>query len=121
METIFFFKNMNSSEEEVLRKYFSSKLLSLKKIISHFPSDGVLLHVKGEKFQKHSAFSVELVIKLPSGTLSATEASHMITKAVDLAKDRLVLQLKKTASQLRRGHRSIKTRSKIKLRIALPA
>lgn len=109
---------MSSSEEEVLREYFSSKLFSLEKIISHLPSDAVVLQVKGEKFQKHSAFSVELVMKMPTGTLTATEASHMITKAVDLAKDRLVLQLKKTTSQLHRGHRSLKAESKAKLRTA---
>ncbi len=40
----------------------------------------------------------------------ANEESHNITKAVDLSKDRLLIQLKKYLSQLRneRSHSSIK-------------
>lgn len=121
METVFFFKNMNVEQEEKLREYFLSKLPQLKKLISHFPDDAVLLQVKGEKFQKHSAFEVELVMKLPSETVSSKEASHTINKAVDLAKDRLTVQLKKNFSQLRRTHRSLRAKSKPKLRIAAMA
>lgn len=118
METVFFFKNMDKSEEEMLREYFLSKLPKFEKILSHFPEDGVFLQVKGEKFQKHSAYEVELIIKLPLGTISAKEASHAINKAVDLAKDRLDMQLKKMIGTLRRGHRAVKVRNKIKFKIS---
>ena len=118
MKTVFFFKNMIPDEEERLRDYFLEKLPKLEKVLSHFPSDGVILQVKGEKFIKHSAFDVELTMKLPSETLTARETSHMITKAVDLAKDRLVMQLKKSVAHVRQGHRSIRERSKLKMRVA---
>lgn len=118
MELVFFFKNMNKDEEEKLREYFSSKLPKLEKLVSHFPSDAIVLQVKGEKFQKHSAYEVELVMKLPRETVSAREASHTINKAVDLAKDRLTTQLKKNFTSLRRTHRSVRARNKVKQRIS---
>lgn len=116
METIFFFKNMAPGEQDGLREYFLSKEAKLKKMLSRFPLDGVLLQVKGEKFQKHSAYDVELTMKLPHETLRAREASHTIMKAVDLAKDRLDLQLKKSVLQGRRNHRSVRVRTKMKVR-----
>ena len=117
METIFFYKNMNKEDEQILSDYVTPKINKIEKILSHFPQDAVLLHIKGERFEKHSAYEVELVLKLPIGTFTAKEASHMITKAVDLAKDRLDIQLKKALSQLRE-HRSIKARSKSHVRVA---
>lgn len=115
METVFFFKNMVRSEETQLQEYVFKKLPRIEKLLTHFAEDAVLLHVKGEKFDKHSAYDVELVLKLPSGTLSGKEASHAITKAVDLAVDRLEMQLKKSSEKVRRGHRSIKARRSLKL------
>lgn len=114
METVFFFKNMSRGEEEALREYVTKKIQKLEKLLSHFSDDAVLLHVKGEKFQKHSAFDVEFILKLPFETISAREASHTITKAVDFAKDRLTMQLKKSIEHIRRNHRSIKMRSSLK-------
>lgn len=117
METVFFFKNMEPAAEESLRQYFAKKIPTLDKLISHFPIDAVVLQVKGEKFSKHNAFVVEFVMKLPIGTISSKEASHLITKAVDLAKDRLVAQIKKQLLHLRRGHRNVKAKTKERIRI----
>ena len=119
METLFFFKNMLPDEEAQLRDYFSTKMPKLEKMLSHYPGDAIILQVKGEKFDKHSAFEVELTMKMPGNTLAAKEASHMITKAVDLAKDRLVMQLKKNTIQTRRAHRGIKARGKMAIRSKL--
>lgn len=117
METVFFFKNMGTSEEETLRDYVMKKMPQLEKLLSHFPEDGVILQIKAEKFQKHSAFDVEFVLKLPFETISAREASHTITKAVDFAKDRLTMQLKKSIEHIRRNHRNIKMQSSLKRQI----
>lgn len=111
---------MLPDEEEKLREYFFTKLPKLEKIVNRFPADAVILQVKGEKFKKHSAFDVDLTLKLPSETITAHEASHMITKAVDLAKDRLDMQLKRSVLAWRRQHRSIKARSKLKIRTSQP-
>lgn len=121
MENVFFFKNMSQAEEETLREYFSTKLPKFEKILSHFAPDAVLLHVKGEKFLKHSAYEVELTMKLPLGTITAAEASHTINKAVDLATDRLLLQLKKNLGHMREGHRSLRSRNKLKIKITTTA
>jgi len=119
METNFFFKNMADAEEGQLREYFLKKLPALEKILSQFPSDAINLQVKGERFEKHSAYEVELTLKLPSETFTSKEASHMITKAVDLAKDRLVIQLKKKSLSQKRTHRSLKAKAKAEIRIGM--
>lgn len=118
MEPLFFFKNMSSSDAAALRDYFVKKTPRLDKLLSHFPGDAALLQVKGERFSKHSAFEVELILKLPNQTFLSREASHLITKAVDLALDRLTMQIKKSAMNMRRSHRSVKTRGKLKMREA---
>ena len=109
---------MLPAEEGDLREYVTGKLPKFEKILSRFPADGVVLHIKGEKFQKHSAYEVEMVLKMGKETLSAKEASHAITKAVYLAKDRLGMQLKKSITTGRRTHRSIKAKSKLALKIS---
>lgn len=119
METVFFFKHMTGEQEEILRDYFDKKTAKIEKVLKHFPKDAVLLQVKGERFQKHSAFEVEMVMKLPLGTISAREASHTINKAVDLALDRLMMQLKKTLLGVRREQRSVRARNKVKIRAAV--
>lgn len=116
MQTVFLFKGMNKAEEDELREYVSGKLPKFEKVLSHFSDDGVVLQVKGEKFLKHSAYRIELVMKLPAETLTANEDSHTIKKAVDLAKDRLDLQLKKSVGLMRRGHRSVRAKNKMNLR-----
>lgn len=123
METVFFFKNMSQTEEAKLRDYVFTKLPKFEKILNRFPADAVILQVKGQRFDKHSAYEVEMVLKIPSETLSACEASHMITKAVDLAKDRLDMQIKKSILSVRREHRAIRSRAKNKIKIGeeLPA
>lgn len=116
MQTVFFFKNMLSNEESEFRDYLAKKLPKIEKMIVRCgDSDTVLLHVKCEKFEKHSAFNTELSLTIPGENIIATEASHAITKAIDLAIDRLVMQLKKNVLQTRRAHRGIKTAGKIKL------
>lgn len=112
METSFFFKNMLPAEEDRLKVYISGKLKKLSKMLTRMPADGVLLHVKGEKFEKHSAYKVELVLTKLSETFSSAEDSHLITKAVDFAMDRLIAQLKKSSDQKadRRIHRAITKR-----------
>ena len=114
MQTVFFFKNMRPGEETKAQDYFWKKESAISRLLSHFPPDGVLLELKMEKFDKHSAYEAEFILKLPIGTLSAEEASHTITKAIDFAKDRLIAQIKKSSESLRRGHRSIKLRRTLK-------
>jgi len=80
----------------------------------HFADDAVLLDCTIEKFDKHDAYEIEMVLKMPMKTMKAKETSHTIIKATDLSKDRIVAQIKKFQSTLRndqlqaRRHASIR-------------
>jgi ribosome-associated translation inhibitor RaiA len=69
------------------------------------------LRVNVEKFEKHDAFAVDMALSMPKADkIVASETSHLLTKALDLSKDRLVAQIKKIQSQQRehRTHKSIR-------------
>lgn len=114
MEITFFHKNLNKKEESSFVEYVSQKIPSIEQLVSKFSKDAVILKVSIEKFNKHDAFQVELCLVLPTKSLVASEASHQISKAVDLSKDRLLAQIKKHTATLRkdRAHRSIRDESK---------
>lgn len=116
METAFLFKGMSTPDEELLRSYVMKKLDKFDRILADYPQDGVVLEIKGERFEKHNAYDVEFILKVPNETFTAKEASHFITKAVDRAKDRLDNQLTKYVAALARKHRTVKSRVKVKMR-----
>ncbi|MBT3865345.1 hypothetical protein HOE67_00745 [Candidatus Peregrinibacteria bacterium] len=97
------YKNLSKSEQALFDEYMKSKIKQIDNLLTNFEEDAVMLDLKIEKFNKHDAFEVEYVLKIPMKTLKSREASHQITKAVDLAKDRLIVQLKKFQKQLKTG------------------
>lgn len=99
MQTAFFFKKMSSAEEQQIQEYVAKKLHRVERLTEKMPQDAVMLHIAAEKFEKHSAFGVELVLTVPSHKFIAKEDSHAITKAVDDAFDRLLLQIKKSKEE----------------------
>ncbi|PJC37528.1 hypothetical protein CO046_00090 [Candidatus Peregrinibacteria bacterium CG_4_9_14_0_2_um_filter_53_11] len=113
MQTAFSFKNVSALEQAQFEEYVAGKLAQIEKLLTHFSPDAVRLELRLEKFDKHSAFLVEYILRANSDTLKASETSHAITKAVDLAKDRLELQIKKMTEQSRRNHRGIKAHTLI--------
>lgn len=94
-------KNMVTWEEKRLREYVEQKIPGLEKLISHFQDDEVSFIIRAERFDKNNAYRVELTLQIPSRMLIGVEDSHSIEKAVDLAKDRLVKQLKRYEEQLK--------------------
>jgi len=110
MEINVFQKSLAPKEENVFNDYLEKKIPSIKSLLSKFAHDAVLLKVTVEKFEKHDAFEVEMCLTLPTKSIVAKEASHQITKALDLSKDRLIAQLKKHMDSLRkeRSHKSIR-------------
>jgi len=110
MEINVFQKSLAPKEEKVFNDYLEKKIPSIKSLLSKFAHDAVLLKVTVEKFEKHDAFEVEMCLTLPTKSIVAKEASHQITKALDLSKDRLIAQLKKHMDSLRkeRSHKSIR-------------
>jgi len=110
MNTVYSYKNLDKSEESKFFEYFETKIKAIKNLLKNYSEDSIILKANIEKFEKHDAFEVELTLTLPSVSIIAKEASHQITKAVDLSKDRLILQIKKHTAMLRkeRTHQSIK-------------
>ena len=115
MEKTFFYKNTNKEEERVFFEYVNSKTDAIESLLTRFAEDAVILRASIEKFDKHDAYEVELRLDLHRKPLIAREASHQINKAVDLAKDRLVAQVKKNIAQMRdtRPHKAIKEEEKM--------
>ncbi|MFA7685825.1 MAG: hypothetical protein WCX95_03430 [Candidatus Gracilibacteria bacterium] len=109
MEMNVFQKNLDQKEEVVFVGYLKQKTSAIEDLLTKFSKDAVLLKVSIEKFEKHDAYEVEFCLTLPTKSMVAREASHQITKAIDLSKDRLVAQIKKHLEMLRqdRSHRSI--------------
>lgn len=121
METTFFQKNLATHEEEAFNKYIKGKLSQIEGLLMNFSSDAQFLKISIEKFEKHAAYEVEFCLTLPTKSIIAKEASHNITKAVDLTKDRLVSQIKKHLAVLNksRAHKSIRTVEEVKEKIGL--
>ena len=114
MEPIYFFKNLRDAEQEEIRAYLEKKLPKIEKLVTRFSSDSVSFHVRCERFNKHSAYEVELTLALGSDKHTASEASHTIVKAVDLAEERLTSQIRKKTVAVRRTHRSVRMRNAVK-------
>jgi len=95
MQIDFFFKNFNQAEKRSFENYFETKLPQLKKLIERHFKDSALLRVKAEKFNTKSAYEVTLDLKLPKRNFLVSEDDHTIVEAIDLAKDKLIAQLKK--------------------------
>ncbi len=114
MEKTFFHKNLSKKEEGIFAEYVTSKLEGIETLLTKFEDDAAILRISIEKFDKHDAYDVELRLDIHTKALIAKETSHQINKAVDLAKDRLLAQIKKHISQMRdkRTHKAIKEEEK---------
>lgn len=111
-----FQKNLSPREEAVFSKYIEQKTKQVGNLLTKFADDAATLRISIEKYDKHDAYEVEFSLALPSKSIVAKEASHVITKAVDLSKDRLISQIKKHMEMLRGGrtHKSIRTTERVK-------
>lgn len=83
------------SESAEFEKYLEKKLGRIEKFTERYQDDEVLLTATIEKFEKHNAYKVTLILNLKGDTIMADESSHAITKALDDSVDRLVSNLKK--------------------------
>lgn len=104
MITNYFFKGLDKGEEEIVYDYLPSKLTNLEKALVHFAADAAILNINVERFEKHNAYGIEWILKLPKKTLVAKETSHTLQKAVDQAKARMLRQIRKHEDALRKEH-----------------
>lgn len=119
MDVNHFMQNLSKREEESFKDYVAEKLPAFENLLTKFADDARLLKVTIEKFEKHDAYEIEFCLTLPTKSMYAKEASHTITKAVDLSKDRLISQLKKHIALLRkdRSHKSIRDTETVKEKV----
>ena len=97
MDTIITQKNLTTAEEKQFRAYIAKKIPAIERLLENYSDDSLMMRVNIEKFDKHDAYVVELCLSIPKNdNIIAKEASHEITKALDLSKDRLVAQIKKS-------------------------
>lgn len=114
MKVRYQYKNLSEKEQALFEEYISSKISAIEALLTHFAEDAVMLESRVEKFDKHDAFEVELILKMPMKSIQACETSHTITKAVDLSKDRLIVQIKKILSSLRKEQLNARRHSSIR-------
>jgi ribosome-associated translation inhibitor RaiA len=114
MKVRYQYKNLSAKEQALFEEYLDSKMEQIDPLLSHFAEDAVMLESRADKFEKHDAYEVELVLKLPTKSLKSKETSHAITKAIDLSKDRLVAQLKKMQGLLRKEQLMTRRHSSIR-------
>ena len=73
----------------------ATKIPQLEKLIHRQAEDSASLRIKAEKFASKSAYKITLDLKLPKQSFLVSEDDHTIVEAIDLAKDKLIAQLKK--------------------------
>lgn len=101
MNIKFFCKGLPSEVDKKLRDYIDKKMSSFEKLLTEFDDDTIQLQITAERYEKNNAYNVEMILKVPKKTIVANEDSHSIEKAVDLAKDRIIKQLKKNEEKNR--------------------
>jgi ribosome-associated translation inhibitor RaiA len=95
MQIDFFFKNLTPNEKKWCEEYVATKVSQLEKLIHQRVEDSAALRIKAEKFSTNSAYKITFDLKLPKQSFLVSEDDHTIVEAIDLAKDKLIAQLKK--------------------------
>lgn len=95
MQIDYFFKNLTDSEKKWCEEYVATKVPQLEKLIHRNFDDSAALRIKAEKFSTNSAYKITFDLKLPKQSFLVSEDDHTIVEAIDLAKDKLISQLKK--------------------------
>lgn len=95
MKIDYFFKNLDANEKKWCEEYVETKIPQLEKLIHRYAKDSAALRIKAEKFSSKSAYKITFDLKLPKQSFLVSEDDHTIVEAIDLAKDKLIAQLKK--------------------------
>ncbi len=89
------YKNLSPRDKNFLQDYLPQKLDRFKTLMTRFKEEECRLEVKAEAFATKAAYLVELTLHLPKKRLMAKEDDHTIIEAIDLAVDKLIIQLRK--------------------------
>ncbi len=100
MQIQFFYKQVSEKDKKFLENYIGEKTDRIKTLISEKDFEVARLEVRAEKFAKKEAFKLELSLALPERNFISSEDDHTIAEALDLALDKLVIQLRKYHEKL---------------------
>lgn len=96
MQITFAFKKLGEFDQHFCRQYLDQKVDSISRALPKLGPDGeVTLDVRVERFAKKKAFKVTMQLRAGARHWMAEEDDHTLREAIDLAKDKLVLQMRK--------------------------
>lgn len=103
MQINFSFKNLFDREKIFVEEYLSSnqKLDKIQQIVNRLNADASL-EVRVEKFVKKSAYKVSFILQKPLN-IFVSEDDHTLREAIDLAKDKLLVKLRKAQAKNKCG------------------
>ena len=97
------YKNLPPQDKNILQNYLPQKLERFENLLKHFNNKEPRLDIRAEKFATKAAYLVELTLHLPRYRLMAKEDDHTIVEAIDLAVDKLIIQLRKLVNHHTKG------------------
>lgn len=96
MEITYSFKKVGEFDQHFCRQYFEKKAEAIARALPNLgPSVVTKLVFRAERFAKKKAFKVSLAVASAGHEWLADEDDHTLREAIDLAKDKLVLQMRK--------------------------
>jgi len=92
---VYAYKNFPEADKTFLEKYLSTKVDRLSTLVKSFDGSACRLAVHAEKFATKSAYKIGMKLHLAGHQIIAEEDDHTVIEAVDLALDKLIIQLRK--------------------------
>ena len=89
------YKNLSPKDKLFIQDYLAQKIGRFNTLLKRYNQQECRLAVKAENFATKSACQVELCLYLPGKKLMAKEDDHTLAEALDLAVDKLIIQLRK--------------------------
>ena len=93
------FKNLSDKEKKEVADYMVLKEERFDNLMRRFTNAECRLDVKAERFATKSAYFIDLSLYMPGQKIMAREDDHTLREAIDLAIDKLVIQLRKLVNR----------------------
>lgn len=96
MQITYSFKKIGEFDQHFCRQYVDRKVEAVERALPKLrPDADVVLTFRAERFAKKKAFKVTLALRAGTHEWMAEEDDHTLQEAIDLAKDKLILQMRK--------------------------
>ncbi|MFH1099170.1 MAG: HPF/RaiA family ribosome-associated protein [Candidatus Uhrbacteria bacterium] len=100
MEISYSFKKLSEFDQHFCRQYLAQKSEAIVRALPKLKPDAeVRLEFRAERFAKKKAFRVSLALQADANRWIAEEDDHTLREAIDLTRDKLVLQMRKRHRQ----------------------